>query len=97
MEKELSYEEKEEKELRDYIMKNTYHTIETALQHDSEVDMIIKLNEENNYMYDIGCDNLIDGRLLKRLLQEGYVILQYYDTYDIVLRHESKVEKYKRI
>jgi len=36
---------------------------------------------------------LIDGRLLKRLLREGYVILPYYDTYDIVLRHESKVEK----
>lgn len=97
MEKELSYEEKQERELKDYIMKNTYHTIENALQHDSEVDMIIKINEENDYMYDIGCDNLINSRLLKRLLREGYVILPYYDTYDIVLRHESKVEKHKRI
>ena len=93
MEKELSYEEKQEKELRDYIMKNTYHTIENALQHDDEVDMIMKINEENDYMYDIGCNNLVDSRLVSKLLRFGYVILPYYDTYDIVLRHKSKMNK----
>lgn len=93
MEKELSYEEKEELERREYIMKNIHNVIEDALQHEKDVEMIIKINEENDYMYDIGCNNLVDSKLISRLLREGYVILPYYDTYDMVLRHKSKMNK----
>ena len=93
MEKELSYEEKEKKELRDYIDRNTYHIIESALQNEKEVDMIIKVNEENNYMYDICCNNLINSEYLSKLLRFGYVALAYSDNFDLVLRHKSKINE----
>ena len=67
------------------------HIIENSLQHDNEIDDIMHFNAENDYMYDIVSDNLVDSRIICKLLRFGYVIMPYYD--NLVLRHQCRINK----